>query len=246
MVRVEASLLQKRAHGRTRPPGRSFLGHASEGWPQAGAGRGKRGRENQRHRDLAGGIAQSHGPPSFPATCAPRPTTGLTGFLRFNLEEPWTAAQQRVERRRGEPGARLAPDSGGGCSERPGIPPPGQGARAGSLGPPQKGPGPAGAWSPLPAPARGLPPEGTGRGPQTPLAEAAAGGARVGRPPAPPHTRLEMTRQQRSPSKDGPIRPPSRGDNASSAPPLCVETVSYARPHSQAHHQNLSSCICVR
>lgn len=126
---------------------------------------------------------RSHGPPSFPATCAPRPTTGPTGFLRLNLEEPWTAAQQRVERRRGEPGARLAPDSGGGCSERPGIPPPGQGARTGSLGPPQKGPGPAGAPSPLPAPARGLPPAGTGRGPQTPLAEAAAGGARVGRPP---------------------------------------------------------------
>lgn len=78
----------------------------------------------------------------------------------------------------------------------------------------------------------------------------ALGGSGRGRrsrwPPAPPHTRLEMTRQQRSPSKDGPIRPPSRGDNASSAPPLCVETVSYARPHSQAHHQNLSSCICVR
>lgn len=183
MVRVEASLLQKRAHGRARPPGRSSLGHASEGWPQAGAGRGKRGRENQRHRDLAGGIARSHGPPSFPATCAPRPTTSPTRFLRFNLEESWTAAQRRVERCRGEPGARLAPDSGGGCSERPGIPPPGQGARTGSLGPPQKGPGPAGARSPLPAPARGLPPAGTGRGPQTPLAEAAAGGARVGRPP---------------------------------------------------------------
>lgn len=138
MVRVEASLLQKRAHGRTRPPGWSFLGHTSEGWPQAGAGRGKRGRENQRHRDLAGGIARSHGPPSFPATCAPRPTTGPTRFLRFNLEEPWTAAQRRVERRRGEPGSRLAPDSGGGCSERPGIPPPGQGARAGSLAPLRK------------------------------------------------------------------------------------------------------------
>lgn len=203
MVRVEASLLQKRAHGRARPPGRSFLGHASEGWPQAGAGRGKRGRENQRHRDLAGGIARSHGPPSFPATCAPRPTTGPTRFLRFNLEEPWTAAQRRVERRPPRPRLR------GRLLRAPRHSASGPGSARREPGPPSERP--RSRWC-LVTPARassGAAACGDGARPTDALGGSGRG-RRSRRPPAPPHTRLEMTRQQRSPSKDGPIRPPSQ------------------------------------
>lgn len=212
-VQVETSLLQKRAHGRARPPDPSPLGRASEGWPPARAGRGKQGGENQRQCDPTGWHSPSRRPPSLPALCALRPTTSLIGFLPFHLEEPWTAAQLCAERHPRAPRCPPPPRHRGRLLQAPQHSTSSPGSTRREPEPPSERP--RSPWC-LVTPAR----------PSSGGCRLRGGGWARRRPrrklPREPlalrYTGLETTRQQRLTPEDSPIRPLSQGNNASFLP----------------------------